>query len=270
MTSHYSIPVVRLAVFGTILVTANSALHAEGPVRKFLNGDTTVTMLNSYHGSKTLPKPAQFIVCDFDIPSDVIALDKSLAQRAATDGIVAHIKGDAGRDESPKSVTADVNASFSKKLKKELKKVSLTENPTAGGIGADPSVGTLVIRGNFTTVKLGSKSERVIIGFGLGASDIKAHVDVVLYTENGPVLLAEFDLNSKSGKSPGAAVPMGPGSMAIGVATSEIGDRNATVEADASRMGKSVAKEIKKILNSRQWAPATAETSQAGALKASL
>jgi Domain of unknown function (DUF4410) len=193
-----------------------------------------------------------------------------MAQRAASYGVVAHMKGDTGRDASQSRVAADINAAFAKTLKTELKKRSLTAGTTAGGSESNAPAGTLFVRGNFTAVKLGNKSELVFLGFGLGASDVKSHISVSLNTEQGSVLLAEFDLNTKSGKSPGAAVPIGPGSIAVSVATSDIGDRKATVEADASRMAKAVAKQITKILSNGQWAAPPAETSQVGALEASL
>jgi Domain of unknown function (DUF4410) len=270
MAYRSSIPTFRLVVLGAILATASSALLAEGPVRKFLNGDTKVTVLDSYKGSECLSKPTSLVVSDFDVPNDVITLDKSMAQRAASYGVVAHIKGDTGRDASQSRVAADINAAFAKKLKSELKKSSLTADTTAGGSGGNAPAGTLVVRGNFTAVKLGNKSKRVFLGFGLGASDVKAHVSVSLNTESGSVLLAEFDLNTKSGKRPGAVALISPESAAVNVASNDIGDRNATVEADASRMAKAVAKQIKKILSNGQWATPPAEASQAGAPEASL
>jgi len=270
MTLTRSIPNLRLIVLSVILATTGSALHAQGPVRKFLNGDAKVTMINSYKGSDELPKPTHFIIRDFDVPNNVITLDKSLAQRAASHGLVAHIKGDVGKDDSQASVAADVNAAFSRKLRSELEKNSSTVSTVPAGAGVDAYVGTIVVRGSFTTVKLGSKSKRVIVGFGLGASDVKAHVSVFLDTKDGPVLLAEFDLNARSGKRPGAVASVDPALLPVGAAASDIGDRNATVEGDASRMGKAVAKEIKTILSSGQWVTPAKETPQGDSLEASL
>jgi len=46
---------------------------------------------------------------------------------------------------------------------------------------------------------------------------------------------------------------MGVGSAATGVATGSVGDQRDTVEADASRMAKSVAKQIEELMAFQKW-----------------
>jgi hypothetical protein len=46
---------------------------------------------------------------------------------------------------------------------------------------------------------------------------------------------------------------MGIGSAAIGVATGSVGDKRATLEADASRMAKAVAKQIETVMATQKW-----------------
>ena len=53
----------------------------------------------------------------------------------------------------------------------------------------------------------------------------------------------EFNLNSASGKKPGAIATVGAGSLAMGVALGDAGDKKGTVQADASQMAKAVAKQ---------------------------
>ena len=65
--------------------------------------------------------------------------------------------------------------------------------------------------------------------------------------------MLEFDLSSESGKKPGAAATMGVGSLAIGVAARGASERTSTVEADASRMGKLVAKKIEAFMADQKW-----------------
>lgn len=74
-----------------------------------------------------------------------------------------------------------------------------------------------------------------------------------LTTDQKPIVLEEFDLNSESGKKPGAAATMGIGTAAAGVATVSVGDKHATVEADASRMAKAIATQIEQVMASQKW-----------------
>jgi hypothetical protein len=68
-------------------------------------------------------------------------------------------------------------------------------------------------------------------------------------------LLSEFDLDSESGKKPGAAATMGVGSAAASVGTSTAADSKASVEGDTTRMAKAVATEIEDLKVAQQWIP---------------
>ena len=72
---------------------------------------------------------------------------------------------------------------------------------------------------------------------------------------SSPVLLAEFDLESESGKKPGAAATMGVGSAAASVGASTATDSKASVEGDTARMAKTVATEIEDLMVAQQWIP---------------
>ena len=156
-------------------------------------------------------------------------------------------------------------AAFSKALVKELQQASV---PAAAVAGADtpPPPRSLQVKGEFTAINQGNKTKRVLIGFGKGASDVQAHVTVSLVTEQDPVVLLEFNVKSQSGKKPGAAATVGAGavtmgavsapSAAAGVGAGGVFDRTATVEADASRMAKAVAKQIADLMSSQPWASA--------------
>lgn len=110
---------------------------------------------------------------------------------------------------------------------------------------------------------------RMMIGFGRGASDVKAHVIVTLTAPSSPVLLAEFDLESESGKKPGAAATMGVGSAAASVGTSTATDSKASVEGDTTRMAKTVATEIEDLMIAQQWIPPMKTSKQTETAQAS-
>lgn len=230
-------------------------------------GDTEVTVVETYKGPASLLRPAQTIVYDFDVPPDVITLDHSATQYIQEHGLVAHIKGNVGRDSTRDSVAASVKTEFSKTLVKQLNKASLATSVATPG--KDTPVNALVVHGRFTMVKLGNKTRRMMIGFGLGASDVKAHVVVSQVTQHGPVVLAAFDLNFSSNKMPGALVST-PSGMGVSVATSVATDYGSTIERDTGHMAKAVAKQIEDIMKTQQWSnptPPVQVTSQVGSEK---
>jgi hypothetical protein len=55
-------------------------------------------MIQSYSGKDKLPKPPHAIIYDFDVPSDVIAIDNFASAHILNNGAIAHIKGDAGQE----------------------------------------------------------------------------------------------------------------------------------------------------------------------------
>lgn len=256
----------RKIVIGPVMVAAllgggSVALNAQNSVEKFMVGGTKVTMLDSYAGTEKLAKPTQVIVYEVDVPADVVTMDHSITGRALGPGMIGHMKGEQ-KDATPDEAGAHVQAEFTKVLMSELKKMPIPATTAKCKAGQDMPEGALIVRGEFTKVDLGNKTKRMMIGLGRGASDVKAHVVVSLMTKNGPVVMADFNLHSESGKKPGAAAGMGVGSagiVAADVAMSGAEDHGATVESDTARMAKTVAKQIESMMTAQQWiAPKTA------------
>jgi hypothetical protein len=189
------------------------------------------------------PDLDEIVVYDFAVPSDVVAMDESMAARLRRRHLA--LLG-INSDSSPEAVAQQVQKSFSKTLVKDLQKAAVQVERAAGADTVPAN--TLLVRGEFTTVNEGNKSKRVMIGFGRGASDVQAHVTLSLTTKTQPIVLSEFNLKSASGKKPGAAVSMGVGSAGAAVAAGSVGDRKATVQADASRMATAVAKQIETLM----------------------
>jgi Domain of unknown function (DUF4410) len=235
------------------------AANPQGTVQKVMVGNATVTVLQSYQGSTKLAKPTQTLVYDFSVPPDAVTIDDSAAGRLSDRGPLHRMRGDAGQNSDPTAVAARVQSTFSQQLVKALQKTAI---PTTAATTATPDAQpqTLVVRGEFTSVDEGNKTKRIMIGFGRGASDVKAHTTVTLMTATGPVVLGEFNLNSASGKKPGAAATMGASSAGEATAAGDATDRKATVEGDAARMAKAVAKEIQNLMAGQQWIPAPTQS----------
>ena len=115
----------------------------------------------------------------------------------------------------------------------------------------------LVVAGEFVAINEGDETKRIMIGFGRGASNITTHVTVSSVTQGHPTVVLEFNLSSESGKKPGAVATMGVGSLAVGAAAGGVSDRKSTVEADASRMAKLVAKQLEAFMADQKWISTT-------------
>jgi hypothetical protein len=63
--------------------------------------------------------------------------------------------------------------------------------------------------GYFEAVDRGSAAKRIVLGFGSGAADLRTAVEGYLMTEQGLRRLGSGTLESKGGRTPGIAVPLG-------------------------------------------------------------
>ena len=243
----------------------------------FWTGDAKLVVANHYSGA-SLPKPTRVVITDFAVPADDITVDDSLAARLHRRLMARFGKDD---DSSPEILAQHVQAAFFDGLSAELKKANVpadrvtadrvpTGGATAAGATSDRATSDhatggarntapseLLITGQFTAIDAGNKTKRELIGFGRGASDIKTHVTITSVTAGRSTVVLEFDMTSESNKQPGAAVTAGS-SLGVGAALSAVGDRKSTVEADASRMGKLVAKQVEGLVSEQKWVYAPA------------
>jgi hypothetical protein len=211
--------------------------------------DTKVRVLRSYSGTEALPRPESIAIFNFVVPADVVTMDESVAGRLQQRRSLRK-----GVDEtSPEAVAAHVQSTFSKELVQALQKSPIPVGRAA--TGSDIPNHTLEIRGEFTGVEEGNATKRIMVGFGRGASSVRACVNLTLIADAKLVMVSEFQLNFASGKKPGAAATMGVGSLAVGAAAGGMTDKRSTVDADVARMAKAVAKQISAILSAQQWIP---------------
>ena len=211
-------------------------------------------LISSYSGSEALPKPQSVIIQDFTLAGDVIT-DESAAAR-----LHRHLSLRRGPDEdsTPEVLAQQVQTSFSKALIKEFAKVNVQSERAVDGMNATTGP-VLIVEGEFAGIDEGDKTKRVMIGFGRGASDIKTHVTVSSFVNGTRTVVLEFNLNSASGKKPGAVATMGTGAIAAGAAVGDVGDKKGTVQADASRMAKAVAKQIEAFMINQKWISAPSQ-----------
>jgi hypothetical protein len=101
-----------------------------------------------------------------------------------------------------------------------------------------PAAGSLVFTGCFLAADPGNAGKR-LIGLGLGASHLSAHVRVFYIGASGAVPVDEFDLAVKGSKK---LPPLG----AVGLAVNAVSEKRETLQADAKRLADDILKRLKK------------------------
>ncbi len=218
---------------------------------------TQVTTVNEYSGK--LSRPDRIFVYDFAASPDDVDTTK---------GIISELQGMVNkkpRTNEEKAVGRHVANALSKELVKEIQNFGL---PAERAAGTPPSSGNILeIEGQFLSIDEGNRTERVIIGFGLGRSDVKTNVQLYDATATGRRVVEKFTTDAKSGRKPGMAVFVGAGALAGHAAVSTLVSGgvsaasekfSANVEADAKRTAKEIAKRLGEFFVQQGWIPVSA------------
>jgi len=145
-----------------------------------------------------LPRPNMIWVYDFAA---------SAADVPPGSGIAGQVT-DASQTPEELATGRQLGAEIASQLVKEIQGMGM---PAArAGAGTMPQINDIVIRGYLVSVHEGSAAERVAIGFGAGASELKTAVEGFQMTPRGLRKLGSGTLDSGGSKTPG---------MALGVAT---------------------------------------------------
>lgn len=205
-----------------------------------------------YEGPE-LPRPARILVYDFaSTPSDIS--DWSDAHNAFAE---AGASMDADELDAGRKLGADV----AKELVKKLNSIGMTAVRAQDQPG--PQLNDLAIIGYFSSIDEGSAAERVVIGFGKGAAQVKAHVEGYHMTDQGMQRLGSATLDSGgAGKSPGLVVPAlvtvvthNPIGLVVSGAVKAEGEVSGrtTAEGSAERLADEIAKELKPKFEEQGW-----------------
>lgn len=223
-------------------------------VALLLAGCTSVktTDRDEYHGPK-LPRPARILVYDFAAtPADIPEWAESHSAYADAGASVDADDLEEGRE---------LGAAVSKELVKKLNEMGMTAVRAQGQPG--PQQNDLAVVGYFSSIDTGSAVERVVIGFGKGGSEVKAHVEGYHMTDGGMERLGGGTLDSGgAGKAPGLVVPTivtiataNPIGLIVGGAVKAEGEISGrtTAEGSAERMADEIAKVLKPKFEEQGW-----------------
>jgi flagellar hook-basal body complex protein FliE len=247
------IRVLSIAAICPVVFSFHVAL-AQNDVGNFYMGKVKVDVIKTYSGIEILPKPESVVLQDFTVASGVVNLDESAAGRLHTRLFLRRNTDDPS---TPAVLVKQVQTSFSKALISDLKKANIEANRSTG-TDNPLNVPVLVISGEMTTINEGNKVKQVMVGLGRGGSSVQAHVVVSSVLNGRATIVCELNLKSESGKKLGALESVGGGSLALNAAVGDVNDRTSTVQADASRMAKGVAKQVHQFMVAQRWIPADA------------
>jgi hypothetical protein len=183
-------------------------------------------------------------------------MDESVAGRLHTR---IFLRRDPDDESTAAALAQQVQKSFSQSLINDLKKSNIDAQRSSEVDDASGSF--LIVSGEMTAIDEGNKVKRVMVGLGRGGSVVQTHVTISSVVHGHATVVLELNLKSESGKKLGALETMGGGSLALSAAEGDVSDRRSSVQADASRMAKGVAKQVQDIMVDQKWMTASATIS---------
>jgi hypothetical protein len=130
------------------------------------------------------------------------------------------------------------------------------------GVGTTPQINDIVLRGYLVSVKEGNEAERLAIGFGAGASELRTAVEGYQVTAQGLRKLGSGTVDSGGSKGPGAAVGVAglvatgnPAGLIISTGMKVYGEESgrSTVEGRAKQTAQEIAAVLKQRFQQQGW-----------------
>jgi hypothetical protein len=206
-----------------------------------------------------LPRPDVVLVYDFAVSPEEVKLDTGLSAELVQ-------KYAAHKGASPTAQEIQLGHKVAGVVADEIVKQIRTYGIQAErGYGWPAGRGkVLMVKGQFTTIDQGNRTERVAVGLGAGRSDVQANVQLVELTPSGVQQVETLRADSKSGYKPGMAEMMGVGAIANHLLMSTVVSGTlagvsemtaATVEADGKRLAEKIAYDIGQFFVMQAWVP---------------
>ena len=226
------------------------------PIALTLLACAPTSVQQTYQRNTSMPRPSRIFVYDFKGQTDEIHLDR---------GVGAQLEQmTSGRSLTQQEI--EIGRAAARTLSQELvQQLNDMGMPAERAFGAPTHWGNaLVIEGQFVSIDEGNRTERLVIGLGVGGSDMQTKVQVYATSPNGLEPVKEFATNVASSYKPGMAETMGVGAAAgtlaasaavgagVGVASEKL---SASVNAEAKRTAKAVAQRLQTYFVEQGWIP---------------
>jgi hypothetical protein len=212
---------------------------------------TKLSDRQEYAGGK-LPRPENILVYDFAATATDLSDDSALAGRIS--------EHDTPQTAEQIETGRKVGAEIAAHLVAEIRAMGMPAERASDASKA--KVNDLVIRGYLLSVKKGDALERVAIGLGAGASELRATVEAFQMTTTGLRKLGGGELDAGGGKAPGAAVgaavliathnPLG---LIVSTGVKAYGEESgkSTIEGRADQTAKEIADQLKEKFEEQGW-----------------
>jgi hypothetical protein len=211
---------------------------------------TEVTERERYEGAK-LARPDRIIVHDFTAdPADVPPESAFAGKLAGASPPAPEQAADARR----------LGAQIAQELVADLRALGLPAVAAAGQPA--PQTDDIVLRGYFVSVDEGSATERVVVGFGAGAAEVRTAVEGYQMTAEGLRLLGRGEVRSGGGEVPGMVLPLAvlaatanPIGLVVGGVVKLTGEASgsATTEGAAKRTAEEISAQLKTAAEEQGW-----------------
>jgi hypothetical protein len=211
---------------------------------------TEVTDRQRYEGAK-LARPDRIIVHDFTANPAEVPPESAFAAKLAGAATPTPQQAELGRK---------LGAQIAQELVAELRAMGLPAVAAAGQPA--PQVDDIVLRGYFVSVEEGSARERVLVGFGKGAAELRTAVEGFQMTAEGLRPLGRGEVRSGGGELPGVVLPLAvvaatanPIGLVVGGAVKLTGEATGsdTIEGSAKRTAEEIAAQLKTTAEEQGW-----------------
>lgn len=158
-----------------------------------------------------LPYPERILVYDFAVTTSEIPADSS-----AVDTLAVAIDNPNSTPEKL-ALAHQIAGVLAQDLVNQLKDLGLPAERWSGPPPALKNGYTIV--GQFLTIDEGSRIGRMIIGFGVGGTELKVLAQAYHITPAGKTLLSAVEVSAESSKKPGIAATLPIGAAISGIGT---------------------------------------------------
>lgn len=202
--------------------------------------------------TEQLPRPEHIWVYNFAATAADVPADSTLAGQYAA--------GATSQTAAQIATGRQLGAQIAAQLVEQIRSMGL---PAAQAVtGTTPRINDIVIRGSLLSIHEGSTAERVVIGFGSGASESQTAVEGYQMTARGLRKLGSGTLDASGSKAPGEAVGVAgllatgnPAGLIISTGMKAYGEESgsSTVEGRAKQTAKEIAEVLKKRFEQHGW-----------------
>jgi hypothetical protein len=226
------------------------ALGAAGCATQVRNTGTYVPPAQ-YTGHQ-IPRPREVLVYGFTIDPNTIQLDSGVKARLEA------LNGSADPQAERQKLAYQITGTISETLVDAINRMGLPAVAVAPD--AVPAPGDVLIQGQIVRVNAGNATRRAVIGFGAGASEVFADVQVLRAGPGGYAQpLQTYDANANSGRTPGlglgvASAAAGHVALAVAGSVAATAARERTgLARDAQDLATKVATNVGDFFANQGW-----------------